>query len=376
MNIIYLATLIFSFICIIVTTFYLYTLMKRITDKFNSKISKSWLRRAIPIAIAALIIMLIILYNPFVLFVIYFLMSSIFIDIVNYLIKRFTKKENKPKKIWTIIHSCFLIPLLFSTGMMAYGHINIMNVQETYYQVSTDKSIREEGYRIGLIADLHFGSSINLDELDAVCEEISSKNPDIIILCGDIVDEGTTHDEMVEVFKRLGKIKNTMGIYFVYGNHDCQTYVTNPAYTKDELADTIENNNIIILSDDVYNFNSELTIVGRSDASFSMNTNRASIDYLLSKVDKDNYILVLDHQPTEYKENAAAGTDLLLSGHTHAGQFWPLNIVLEIIPFNDGVYGEYKIDNMNAIITSGISGWAFPFKTSSPAEYVIIDIKP
>ena len=304
MNIIYLATLIFSFICIIVTTVYLYSLMKRITSKFNSKINKPWLRRAIPLSIAALIIALIILYNPFVLFVIYFLMTSIFVDIVNYLIKRFVKKENKPKKIWSIIHSCFLIPLLFSTGMMAYGHINIMNVQETYYQVSTDKSIREEGYRIGLIADLHFGSSIDLDELDDVCEEISSKNPDIIILCGDIVDEGTTHDEMIEVFKLLGKIKNTMGIYYVYGNHDCQTYVTNPAYTKDELADTIKNNNIIILSDDTYNFNNELTIIGRSDASFSMNTNRASIDYLLSRVDKNNYIIVLDHQPTEYAENA------------------------------------------------------------------------
>ena len=303
-------------------------------------------------------------------------MASIFVDTVNYTIKRFVKKDCRPIKIWTIIHTSLLIPLLFSTVMMVYGHINIMNVQQTYYRLSTDKPIREEGYRIGLIADLHFGSSIDLNELQAMCEEVSATNPDIVVLCGDIVDESTTHDQMKEVFKCLGNIKNTMGIYFVYGNHDCQTYVAKPSYTKEELADTLTENNIIILQDDIYTFNNELAIIGRSDASFSMNTSRANIDYLLSKIAKDSYVIVLDHQPTEYELNASAGTDLLLSGHTHAGQFWPLNIVLELIPFNDGVYGKYKIDNMTAIITSGVSGLAFPFKTSAPAEYVIIDVKP
>ena len=88
------------------------------------------------------------------------------------------------------------------------------------------------------------------------------------------------------------------------------------------------------MQDDIYTFNNELAIIGRSDASFSMNTSRANIDYLLSKISKDSYAIVLDHQPTEYELNASSGTDLLLSGHTHAGQFWPLNIVLELVPFN------------------------------------------
>lgn len=166
-----------------------------------------------------------------------------------------------------------------------------------------------------------------------------------------------------------------MGTYFVYGNHDCQTYVPKPSFTEEQLAKAITDNNIIILEDDIVNFNNDITIVGRMDASFSRNSNRASIQQLLSNIDKNNYIIVFDHQPTEYAENSVAGTDLLLSGHTHAGQFWPFNLVLEVIPFNDGVYGYEKIDNMNTVITSGISGWAFPFKTSAPAEYVIIDIK-
>ena len=379
MNIIFTATLIFGLICIIAITVYMYTLIKRITKKFDSKIEKSWIRRAIPIAIAAIIITVIITYNPSVLFVIYFLMSSIFIDIIHLIIKKATKKkttENKPIKIWSFIHTSFIIPIVFSTGMMIYGHINIMNVQPTYYTISTDKNIRSEGYRIGLLADLHFGSSIDLEELSRICDEISSKKPDIMILCGDIVDESTTYKDMTKVFEILGDIKTEFGIYFVYGNHDCQTYVPDPAFTKEQLSATILANNITILEDEVEYINDEFVIVGRADASFSTNSNRESIEDLLSVVDKDDFILVLDHQPTEYNKNAIAGTDLLLSGHTHAGQFWPLNWVLEVIPFNDGVYGLEKIDNTTTIITSGMSGWAFPYKTSSPAEYVIIDVKP
>ena len=70
------------------------------------------------------------------------------------------------------------------------------------------------------------------------------------------------------------------------------------------------------------------------------------------------------------------GTDLLLSGHTPGGQLFPINYVQEWIPFNDGVYGRYDIDDDTvAIITSGFATWSYPSKTAAPAEYVIVDIK-
>ena len=104
MNTIYLATLIFGLICIITITVYLYTLIKRITKKFESitnhncdettnKPKKAWFQRAIPIAIASLIILLIIIYNPLVLFVLYFLMASMLVDIMHIIIKKFAFKN-------------------------------------------------------------------------------------------------------------------------------------------------------------------------------------------------------------------------------------------------------------------------------------------
>ena len=102
---------------------------------------------------------------------------------------------------------------------------------------------------------------------------------------------------------------------------------------------------------------------------------RDSIEELIKDIDKDKFIIVLDHQPKEYEENSMAGTDLILSGHTHAGQMWPVNIAFKFLKFDDAVYGYTKIDATQAFITSGFAGWGYSVKTSSPAEYVIIDIK-
>ena len=43
----------------------------------------------------------------------------------------------------------------------------------------------------------------------------------------------------------------------------------------------------------------------------------------MSTVDKSMPVIAMDHQPFELKQAAAAGVDLLLSGHTHRGQMAP-----------------------------------------------------
>lgn len=64
---------------------------------------------------------------------------------------------------------------------------------------------------------------------------------------------------------------------------------------------------------------------------------RMEIADLLSDVDTDRYIVVLDHQPNDYDNEAATSADL---------------------------------------VQSGISDWAMNFKSGTHSEYVIIDISP
>lgn len=284
------------------------------------------------------------------------------------------KNENA---VWTRLYDSRLVPVALTLAIIIGGHANMMNVTRTDRTIYTEKNIRAEGYKVALIADMHYGVSVGDKTLYRICDEISEAGVDMVVLCGDIVDENTTKEGMHTVFDALGGIRSTYGVFYVYGNHDRQTYTADKAFTEAELAETIENNGITLLCDSAVKLNDELTVVGRQDMSYRGEEGRTPVSQLLSGVDKTDYIITLDHQPRQYKENALAGTNLLLSGHTHGGQFWPLNVLFEITDINEANYGYTKIaDDAQAFVTSGFAGWGFPIKTVCPAEYVVIDIVP
>ena len=317
------------------------------------------------------------IFNFSAIVIIHIVVIALLVQLINYLLKKIARKRFEDGfRYWKKLYGSGVISLVLVIIVVLFGYINLNNVVKTSYTVYTEKSIRSEGYRVALIADVHFGVSLNYDELLDKCAEISKCDIDIAILCGDIVDDSTSFSEMQEVFAALGTIRTKYGIFYTYGNHDRPMSGFGSNYSADQLIKTIEKNGITILKDGIYELNDDMVLVGREDRGYSRNSGRADIQTLLSDVDKERFILTLDHQPNEYEENGLAGTDLLLSGHTHGGQLWPLNIIQEIFKFNDAVYGHIDIDDdTQAIVTSGLAGWRYPIKTVTPAEYVVIDIK-
>ena len=306
--------------------------------------------------------------------IIYLLVTSLLFEIVNIVVKFIGRKSNsKFYRAWSLIHTMQVIPILFTVFMIVLGYFNIHNVVKTEYTVYTDKELSSGGYRVALVADVHYGITLDYQELLSKCEEISNTNPDVLILGGDIVDDNATFEEMWEAFAALSSVKTKYGIFYVYGNHDRQLYSTSPAYTEAELEDTISGFGIKVLRDDISYIDDDFVILGREDRGYRK-AERANITDLLAEIDDDTFVLTVDHQPNEYADNLAAGTDLILSGHTHAGQLWPFNYFMDIIKFNDANYGLYDYGKMTAIVTSGFAGWGFKVKTAAPAEYVIIDI--
>ena len=60
-------------------------------------------------------------------------------------------------------------------------------------------------------------------------------------------------------------------------------------------------------------------IVGRKDYLYT-NGSRFTAAQLMPTGPDDRYTVWLDHEPRDFKNAAAAGADLILSGHTHGGQ--------------------------------------------------------
>lgn len=74
-------------------------------------------------------------------------------------------------------------------------------------------------------------------------------------------------------------------------------------------------------------------IVGRLDKTLSKD--RLHIDELLEDLDENKYIIVMDHEPNDYRNEAESSTDLVISGHTHGGQLMPINYLGQWFGLND-----------------------------------------
>ncbi len=295
-------------------------------------------------------------------------------DLAYILVRLIIKK--RVRALDFIVHSG-IFPVLLGVGMMIYGYINMHTVVMTEYTVHTDKTL-DRDYKVAFVSDMHIGVSLDLEDFQEMCDEISAQSPDVLLLGGDIIDESTPFSDLVAVFGMLGKVKARYGVYYVYGNHDYPSRSINSRdYTQNELENVITSSGITILTDDIVSIGSHLAIVGRRDSSFKGDdriNERVSISDLMKGTSKDKFILVLDHQPREYDNCKALGVDLIISGHTHGGQIWPAGLVTTLLAPNEMDYGHKEDDGFNAIVSSGVAGWSFPVKTSKYAEYLIITL--
>ena len=128
-----------------------------------------------------------------------------------------------------------------------------------------------------------------------------------------------------------------------------------------------------MLEDEIVSIGEDYYIIGRRDAGYG-GSERAGTGELVSGLDRDRYMIVLDHQPVDYDAEAAAGVDLVLSGHTHGGQLFPLEYVQPLVSANNSVRGLSHRGGTDFIVTDGISDWAILFKTGCRSEFNIIEI--
>ena len=253
---------------------------------------------------------------------------------------------------------------------LGIGYYNAFHVSETNYQLKTSKDIGDKALRVVQISDSHLGTTFDGKGFAKHLEKIQKTNPDIVVVTGDFVDDGTSKEDMVEGCKALGKLKTTYGTYMIWGNHD-KGYYSSRNYSLDDVEKELKKNNIKTLKDETVLLGNKIYLIGRLDRSF---VERKSADTLVKDLDKSKYMIMLDHQPNDYDAEEKTEVDLVLSGHSHGGQMIPIGITGELSGANDKTYGLEKRNKTTFIVNSGISDWAIYFKTGTFSEYGVIDI--
>ena len=128
-----------------------------------------------------------------------------------------------------------------------------------------------------------------------------------------------------------------------------------------------------ILEDEACEINGELVLIGRADRGHDPDMRKTAAQ-LVESADADKEWILIDHQPVEYAEVMESGYGLMLSGHTHAGQVWPLGMLAELFQTNELTYGCRKEGDLTKVVTSGIAGWGYPVRTEKHSEYVVIHL--
>ncbi len=358
----YILTSSFLLFLTILFGYLVYRFHKSIIIKFikNKKISRLIL---LVVTIITIFFVVFNIINTLLVFVSLFLFLLIF-DFIIGIINIIRKKDinNSISFILAIISTCIYL---------IYGYFLAHHVVETKYIIEVNKDIGVDKFRIVQVSDSHIGSTMNGNKFYKYMEDINKLKPDIVVITGDFVDDDTKLKDLIKSCEGLGLLDTKYGVYFIYGNHD-KAYFNYRNFTNKRLRKELKKNNVTILEDESKLITDNIYLVGRQD---SQEKDRLSAEELTNKLDNSKYIIGLDHKPNDYGNLVNANFDLVLSGHTHGGQLWPLGPISVFMGINDSYYGLKTIDKTNFIVSSGIGDWTIKFKMGAIAEYVVIDIK-
>ena len=115
---------------------------------------------------------------------------------------------------------------------------------------------------------------------------------------------------------------------------------------------------------------SDLVLLGREDLSVDSRKDWSELVNLYPGVT----LFVADHQPYDDAQLEGEVSALQLSGHTHAGQLWPLKGLYKL--FHPQVYGEYDYPGTRLYVTPGMSGWDVPIRTETHCAWELITLHP
>lgn len=259
----------------------------------------------------------------------------------------------------------FWAGLVMAGGVILGGFINAGRPRVRPLEVAIDKPA--PGLRtlnIAMASDIHLGTVNGCGRLEKIVRMINDLAPEIILLPGDIVDESVSLPDEERMIGLLQRLEAPLGVYSVVGNHEVYSGL-------EKNLDYLRRGGVRVLQDEAVLVGGSFWLVGRKDPdSVPRGQKRVPLAEIMDRagVDRARPLILLDHQPVHLEQAAEAGIDLQLSGHTHAGQFFPLNLINKAIW--EQYWGSLRKGKTQYYVSCGAGTWGPPIRTGSTPEII------
>jgi uncharacterized protein len=265
-----------------------------------------------------------------------------------------------------MLKKLILVLLIIATFMVADALAEPYLIETKEVVIESNQIPAEfDGKKIVFLSDIHYGPFFDKGRLESLVNQTNALNPDLILLGGDYVTNDPAYVE--SAFASLSKLKAPLGVYGVLGNNDPENSTIN---AMSQAGITYIGNKGVWIEEN----NSRIRIGGVGDLDTDVQNQGATT----LAANESDFLMLVSHKPEYFPQVKQSKVDVVLSGHTHGGQFTLFGLWA---PFYDSKYGEkylngvMKFNNTTLIVSNGIGTVSAPVRFFARPQIIVVKLK-
>ncbi|XP_033754123.1 transmembrane protein with metallophosphoesterase domain-like [Pecten maximus] len=295
----------------------------------------------------------------------------VLVTILNFFIKQVSDQTLRHR-------AAVIMAILYAMTMSMYGFYNTRKLPTITHTKIPVKDLPDnlEGLKITLLSDIHLGPVNGRREMVQIVKMVNNIQSDMVVMVGDLIDGGL--NELSKAAAPIKNIKSKYGTFFVTGNHEYYAMDVDNwfVYLESKGVTVLHNSNVHLPKNAPPS--QQICLVGTDDLEavrIQYMGHGFYLDKAMEGCSKDQPVLLLAHQPMAAKMAFASKhrIDLILSGHTHGGQMFPLVIGAYLTnPYYLGLYPHGR--NSHIYVSQGTNFWGIPMRTFTSREIAVITL--
>jgi uncharacterized protein len=288
------------------------------------------------------------------------LFVTLFYDITHTSAKRIPYREDR-RRFLKIIFDSTIVILAFSYIFRGFKG-GLTRPKLNSVEVKIKNFIGE--VNIMQLSDVHVGKTIGRDDILDMVKRVNAQKPDIVVLTGDIIDDDI--ELLIDDLEPFAHLEAPA--YYILGNHEY-------FHGADKAIAHMKSLGMHVLLNDSVTIDNRYNLVGLKDLMGSrIRVHEIDVVKAYEKVNRSLPTIVLAHQPKTTRYMGHFPYDLMLSGHTHGGQIFPLSLLVKLDqPYVAGLYQHTPRQQL--FVSRGSGYWGPPIRFLAPAEITKLTIK-